>query len=80
MGKEFYAKGSNIQLGPGVCLARVPRNGRNFEILKFRSMTVDAEKGGRALWATTNDARVTRVGAFIRKTRLDELPQLPMKK
>ena len=33
MGKEFYAKGSNIQLGPGVCLARVPRNGRNFEYI-----------------------------------------------
>ena len=33
MGKEFRAKGSNVQLGPGVCLARVPRNGRNFEYL-----------------------------------------------
>ena len=44
--------------------------------LKFRSMTVDAEKDGVARWATQNDARVTRVGAFIRKTRIDELPQL----
>ena len=33
MGKEFFAKGANVQLGPGVCLARVPRNGRNFEYL-----------------------------------------------
>eukprot|EP01046_Picozoa_sp_COSAG06_P024616 COSAG06_NODE_2017_length_7839_cov_128.027003_8_plen_111_part_00 len=33
MGKEFYNKGSNVQLGPGLCLARVPRNGRNFEYL-----------------------------------------------
>ena len=31
MGKEFYDKGANVQLGPGLCLARVPRNGRNFE-------------------------------------------------
>jgi hypothetical protein len=33
MGKEFYDKGANVQLGPGLCLARVPRNGRNFEYL-----------------------------------------------
>ena len=33
MGKEFFGKGSNVQLGPGVCLARVPRNGRNFEYI-----------------------------------------------
>ena len=33
MGEEFFAKGSNVQLGPGVCVARVPRNGRNFEYL-----------------------------------------------
>ena len=33
MGKEFYAKGANVQLGPGLCLARIPRNGRNFEYL-----------------------------------------------
>ncbi len=55
---------------------RVGRNSRNFEILKFRSMRVDAEQGGEARWAQTNDSRVTRVGAFIRKTRIDELPQL----
>jgi sugar transferase (PEP-CTERM system associated) len=55
---------------------RVGRNNRHFQILKFRSMTVDAEKGGEAQWATTNDARVTRIGTFLRKSRLDELPQL----
>ena len=46
-----------------------------FGVLKFRSMTVDAEKNG-AQFAKKNDARVTKIGAFIRKTRIDELPQL----
>jgi sugar transferase (PEP-CTERM system associated) len=55
---------------------RVGLEGRHFRVLKFRSMRVDAEKGGRAIWAVKKDPRVTRVGAFIRKTRLDELPQL----
>ncbi len=55
---------------------RVGLNGKHFEILKFRSMRVDAEKNGVAQWAQSNDSRVTGVGAFIRKTRLDELPQL----
>ncbi len=55
---------------------RVGLNGEDFEILKFRSMQVDAEKDGIAQWAKTNDSRITRVGSFIRKTRLDELPQL----
>ena len=55
---------------------RVGRHGKVFEVLKFRSMRVDAEKDGVAQWARKNDNRVTRVGAFIRKTRLDELPQL----
>jgi sugar transferase (PEP-CTERM system associated) len=54
---------------------RVGLNGRHFRIYKFRSMRQDAEKSG-AQWATKNDARITRVGAFIRNTRLDELPQL----
>ena len=49
--------------------------GHLFTILKFRSMRTDAEKGG-AQFAKENDARVTRVGNFIRKTRLDEMPQL----
>ncbi len=55
---------------------RVGLNGKTFRIYKFRSMRQDAEKGGKAQWATKNDSRVTRVGAFIRNTRLDELPQL----
>ena len=50
--------------------------GEPFAVLKFRSMSVDAEKGGVAQWAAKNDSRVTRVGDFIRKTRIDELPQI----
>ncbi len=49
--------------------------GEKFTIIKFRSMVKDAEKNG-AEWAQTNDPRITSVGKFIRKTRLDELPQL----
>ena len=55
---------------------RVGEGGKPFQVLKFRSMRVDAEKNGRAIWATKNDSRVTRVGAFIRKVRIDELPQI----
>jgi sugar transferase (PEP-CTERM system associated) len=54
---------------------RVGHRGQEFELLKFRSMVQDAEKHGPQ-WATKQDSRVTRVGRFIRKTRLDELPQL----
>lgn len=54
---------------------RVGENGRLFQIVKFRSMRVDAEAGGPR-WASADDDRITRVGAFIRKTRLDELPQI----
>ncbi len=54
---------------------RVGANGRIFKIYKFRSMRVDAE-AGTPLWASDADPRVTRVGRFIRLTRLDELPQL----
>jgi sugar transferase (PEP-CTERM system associated) len=54
---------------------RVGLNGKLFSIMKFRSMRPDAEKDG-AKWATKNDSRVTRFGAFIRKYRIDELPQL----
>lgn len=55
---------------------RVGEHGRHFELTKFRSMRVDAEKDGVARWATKDDDRTTRVGRFIRLTRLDELPQL----
>jgi sugar transferase (PEP-CTERM system associated) len=54
---------------------RMGRGARPFMLLKFRSMAVDAEKDGPQ-WSEENDTRVTRVGAFIRKTRIDELPQL----
>ncbi|MBU6477159.1 MAG: TIGR03013 family PEP-CTERM/XrtA system glycosyltransferase [Xanthomonadaceae bacterium] len=55
---------------------RVGENGKPFQVIKFRSMRTDAELDGVARWASKNDDRVTRVGRFIRKTRLDELPQL----
>ena len=55
---------------------RVGHGGKEFQIYKFRSMGIDAEKGGVAQWAKKHDARITRVGAVIRKIRLDELPQL----
>ena len=55
---------------------RVGERGEHFVLTKFRSMRVDAEKDGVAQWATKNDDRSTRVGRFIRLTRLDELPQL----
>jgi len=55
---------------------RIGRVGRPFQVLKFRSMRTDAEKDGVARWAQANDDRITRVGRFIRKTRIDELPQL----
>jgi len=55
---------------------RVGQNGRTFRMLKFRSMRIDAEANGKAVWAMRNDRRVTRVGALIRKLRIDELPQV----
>ena len=58
------------------CQERVGENGRPFTLCKFRSMRKDAEAAGRPVWARNDDDRVTRVGRFIRKTRLDELPQL----
>ena len=54
---------------------RVGRRGQTFILLKFRSMRTDAEADG-AVWAMQNDNRVTRIGEFLRKTRIDELPQL----
>lgn len=54
---------------------RVGKNGRVFNVIKFRSMRVDAEKDGKPIWASTDDARVTRAGRIIRKIRVDEIPQ-----
>lgn len=55
---------------------RVGQGGRTFKLLKFRSMGIDAEADGEARWAVKHDPRVTRVGAVIRKLRIDELPQI----
>jgi len=55
---------------------RCTTGGREFEILKFRSMRVDAEKDGVARLASKNDDRITPIGKFIRAVRIDELPQL----
>lgn len=64
---------------PGPMLYRQQRIGQFgtlFTVFKFRSMTADAEAGGTPCWAQSQDPRVTRVGRFIRATRIDELPQL----
>lgn len=55
---------------------RVTRDDKEFNIMKFRSMRVDAEKDGVARLASKNDSRITPIGKFIRKVRIDELPQL----
>lgn len=55
---------------------RVGRNNRPFRVLKFRSMRPDAECDGQPRWALENDARITRVGYWLRRLRIDELPQM----
>ncbi|HKQ83320.1 MAG TPA: TIGR03013 family XrtA/PEP-CTERM system glycosyltransferase [Steroidobacteraceae bacterium] len=55
---------------------RVGQYGRPFRLMKFRSMREDAERDGAPQWAQKNDSRVTKVGSFIRMTRIDELPQI----
>lgn len=55
---------------------RVGLYGKEFDLLKLRSMRVDAEGDGKARWAAQNDNRITRVGAIIRRLRIDELPQI----
>lgn len=55
--------------------ARITRGGAEFRIVKLRTMRVDAERAG-AVWAAEGDRRITRVGLFLRRTRLDEVPQL----
>ena len=54
---------------------RVGLYGQKFNIFKLRSMRADAEVAGKAVWASENDPRITKVGNFIRKVRIDELPQ-----
>ena len=64
---------------PGPILYRQERVGKDdqlFQILKFRSMCADAEQDGTPRWAELKDPRVTRIGAILRRTRIDELPQL----
>ena len=56
--------------------SRYGKDGKIFKVYKFRSMVADAEKRSGPVWASKNDPRVTRVGKFMRKTRIDELPQL----
>ncbi|MEX6587010.1 sugar transferase [Paraclostridium bifermentans] len=55
---------------------RLGKNEKKFLVYKIRSMRVDAEKYGGAQWAQKDDPRVTKIGKFIRKTRIDEIPQL----
>jgi sugar transferase (PEP-CTERM system associated) len=68
-----------IKLGDGgkvlYSQVRVGQNGRTFRLYKLRTMRPDAENG-KSVWCAANDPRVTRVGRFLRRTRLDELPQL----
>lgn len=62
--------------GPAIyCQERLGKDGKPFTMFKFRSMYIDAERGGPQ-WARENDQRCTRLGKVLRKTRLDELPQL----
>lgn len=55
---------------------RIGKGGVNYKVYKFRSMHINAENAGKAVWASKADNRVTRIGSFIRKTRIDELPQV----
>lgn len=64
-----------LRVNPIYTQKRVGLNGRVFKIYKLRSMYMDAEKDGPK-WASENDERITKIGRIIRKTRIDELPQL----
>jgi exopolysaccharide biosynthesis polyprenyl glycosylphosphotransferase len=55
---------------------RLGKGGKTFRVIKFRSMIPNAEKEGKAVWAQKGDTRITRVGQVLRRTRLDELPQI----
>lgn len=81
-GPVFYTQ---VRVGLDARAGRPPRHdsrrredigGRPFTIYKFRTMTVNAEREGQAVWAQANDQRVTPIGGFLRQCRLDELPQL----
>jgi len=81
-GPVFYTQ---VRVGLDVRGGRAPRDdsrrhedigGRPFTIYKFRTMRPDAEAGGKAVWAKSDDDRVTAIGGFLRACRLDELPQL----
>ncbi len=70
---------ANMLTSPGPLFyrqTRVGKGGRNFQVLKFRTMRPDAEAGCGAVWARANDDRITPIGRWLRKTRLDELPQV----
>lgn len=70
---------ANALVSPGPLFyrqQRVGKGGRCFEILKFRSMVPDAEHNTGAVWASNGDARITPVGKWLRRSRLDELPQV----
>jgi len=75
----WFTVGALIKItSPGPVIykqVRVGRNWKNYTIYKFRSMYVDAEKRRGPQWASENDPRITPTGRFIRKTRLDEIPQ-----
>ena len=63
--------------GPAIyCQRRLTEGGRIFTIFKFRTMNPDAEANTGAVWAMSDDPRITKIGSFMRKTRIDELPQL----
>ena len=70
----------SIQLGsPGPLFytqTRIGRLGKSFKMIKFRTMILDAEASTGAVWAQDNDQRVTGIGKFLRRSRIDELPQL----
>lgn len=75
----FPAVAAAIVLDSGLPIlhrqTRMGQNGQLFKLIKFRTMYQDAEQDGQVRWADVNDPRVTRVGRFLRRTRLDEVPQ-----
>jgi lipopolysaccharide/colanic/teichoic acid biosynthesis glycosyltransferase len=81
LGSPFLAAAAlAVKLGDGGPVlyrqARVGKDGRDFELLKLRTMIVDAERQGAGYAVAAGDSRITRVGTFLRRTSLDELPQL----